>query len=383
MRILGIDPGTKSFDLVVVEDGRVVWEYSIETSRVASDPGSLMDTIREVGRVDAIAGPSGYGVPVTYSRDVVDPWRFAVEVLLLSSSRDIEEGVRRGDPGIMVYKALAETVTELCRAEVPTVFIPGVVHLPTLRPGAKYNRVDLGTADKLAVAVLAVYQFHRGNPREANMMVLEMGYGYNALMVIEEGRITWGLGGTSLGTGMLTAGPLDLEVVAMGRTWARSDVFHGGVMEACGTLDPAMAVEEARRGTGLCREAYESMMESIANAVSGIYARRGIGRLVISGRLISIKELVDDLASRLPGKIHVELLEPLEGAKATKHAAHGYALVVDGLIGGVASSVVERMRIRDACGTALDRASHPRLVEAKRRLLEAYKSSVRNPKLCN
>lgn len=384
VRVLGIDPGTKSFDLVVVEDGRVVWEYSIETSRVAQEPASLMRAIREAGRVDAVAGPSGYGVPVTFSHEVIDPWRFGVEVLLLSRPEDIEEGVRRRDPGIMVYKALAEAVVELCRdRETRTVFIPGVVHLPTLRPGAKYNRVDLGTADKLAVTLLAVYQYYGREPGKANMMVLEMGYGYNALMAVEEGRITWGLGGTSLSTGMLTAGPLDLEVVVMGRSWGRSDVFHGGVMEACGTLEPEEAVEKAKRGQGICKEAYESMMEGMASIIAGIHVRTGISHLVLSGRLTRIKQLVDDLASRLPGSIRVDALEPLEGARETKHAAHGYALVVDGVLGGVAAPVANRMRIMDACGTVLDHVLHPRLAEARKRLREAYVSSVKSPRLCS
>ena len=382
MRILGIDPGTRSFDLVVVEDGRVVWEYSIETGEVAREPGSLLEAIREAGRVDAIAGPSGYGVPVTESRDVVDPRRLAVEVLLLSTEEDIADGVRRGDPGIMVYKALAEAVVALCSDESRrTIFIPGVVHLPTLKPGAKYNRLDLGTADKLAVAALALYQYARDDPGRADMMVLEMGYGYNALMLVEKGRITWGLGGTSLSTGMLTAGPLDLEVVVMGRRWERSDVFHGGVMGACEPLDPGEAVEEARRG-GPCREAYESMMEGIATVIAGIHARRGVRRLVLSGRLTSLKGLVDDLASRLPGTVEVEILPPLEGSRRTKHAAHGYALVVEGLLGGRASRVVESLRVREAGGTALDWVHHPRLEGAKRRLREAYIASVRNPRLC-
>jgi predicted butyrate kinase (DUF1464 family) len=382
LRVLGIDPGTKSFDLALVEDGRVVWEYSIETSRVAREPGALLEAVREAGRVDAIAGPSGYGVPVTESRDVVNPRRLAVEVLLLSTEEDIEEGVRKGDPGIMVYKALAEAVVELCRDESRrTVFIPGVVHLPTLSPGARYNRLDLGTADKLAVATLALYQHAREDPGSASMMVLEMGYGYNALVLVEKGRITWGLGGTSLSAGMLTAGPLDLEVVVAGRCWSRNDVFHGGVMEACGTLDPGEALERARRG-GPCREAYESMIESIATVVAGIHARRGVRRLVLSGRLAGLKSLVDDLASRLPGGLEIENLPPLEGASKTKHAAHGYALVVEGLLGGRAARVVESLRIAEACGTALDWVYHPRLGEAKRRLRNAYIASVRHPKLC-
>ncbi len=386
VRVLGIDPGTRSFDLALVEDGYVVWEASIDTMEVAEKPEKLLEVIESAGEVDAIAAPSGYGVPVTFSWEVLDPRRFAVEVLLLSSERDIEEGVAQGDPGVMVYDALAKTVVALCsRASPPSVFIPGVVHLPTVEPSAKYNRVDLGTADKLAVTVLAAYQAKTllgVEPEKASFMLLEMGYGYNALVLVEKGRIVWGLGGTSLSTGMLTAGPLDLEVVVAGRNWARTDVFHGGVMEACNTLSPEEAYARAKSGGGTCREALEAMLEQIAYTIAGLAARRNVGILILSGRLTRMKQLVEDLASRLPGNIELHLLPPLEGARTTKHAAHGYALVVEGLLGGSARHVVERMRIRDACGTALDHVYHPKLAEARQRLLKAYLETVRSPRLC-
>ncbi len=384
VRVLGVDPGSRSFDLVVVEDGVVVWEKSIDTSVVAENPSSLLEAIHEANRVDIVAAPSGYGVPPTFSEDIVDPWRFAVEILLLSSWDEIVEGVKRGDPGALVYKALAETVVKLIEArDLRAVFIPGVVHLPTLRAGAKINRIDLGTADKLSVTVLAVYQYARSDPSRANFMVLEMGYGYNALMVVEKGKITWGWGGTVLGTGMLTAGPLDLEVVVMGNTWRRSDVFRGGVMEACGTIDPEEAVSKAYSGNALCKEAYESMIEAIATTIAGVYSRKGIDKVVVSGRLASIERLVKDIASRLPSSVEIEPLPLLEGAKKTKHAAHGYALVADGLVGGVAKKVVDHMEIPKACGTVLDKVIHPRLANARERLLRAYTESVKTPKLCS
>lgn len=382
-RVLGVDPGTRSFDLALVENGRVVWEASIDTVRVARDPGVLLEAIREAGEVDAIAAPSGYGVPVTLSHEVVDPERFAVEVLLLSTREAIEEGVERGDPGVMVYKALADTVVELVSWRgVRSVFIPGIIHLPTLRWGAKYNRVDIGTADKLAVTLLALHLESKGHPGDASFLLLEAGYGYNALILVESGRVTWALGGTSLAPGFITAGPLDLEAVAAGGCWGRGDVFHGGVMEACKASDPLEALERAAASGGPCREAYEAMMESIATTIAGIAARRGVKRLLVSGRLSRAQRILDDLASRLPGSIEPEPLGLLEGARASKHAAQGYALVVEGLLGGHASAEVRSMAIPEACGTALDHVWHPRLQEARRRLREAYVASVRNPKLC-
>ncbi|MEB3851222.1 MAG: DUF1464 family protein [Desulfurococcales archaeon] len=381
VRVLGVDPGTRSFDLALVEDGRVEWEASVDTALVARSPEALLEAIREAGSVDAVAAPSGYGVPVTPSGDVVDARRLAVEVLLLSTWGEIEEGVRRGVVGAMVYAALARVVEALASGGGPrSIFIPAVIHLPTLRPGAKYNRVDLGTADKLSVALLASY-LEGGRGR---FMVLELGFGYNALMVVEDGRVTWALGGTSLGPGFITAGPLDLEVVAMGGGWGRLDVFHGGVMEACGASTPEEALERARSSSrGLCAEAYNAMLDSIATAVAAVHTRFGVSRLLVSGRYSASPALLGDLRERLPGGVEVERLGLLEGASRSKHAAQGYALVVEGLLGGRASRAVERMAIPQACGTALDYVAHPRLAQARERVRRAYLESVRSPRLCS
>jgi len=101
MRALGIDPGTRSFDLVVIEEDRVVW------------PETIVKSIEAAGPVDIIAGPSGYGVPVTFNRDITDPRRFALEVLLLTREEDLKRGIKLGKLGIRVYEAITKVAVEL------------------------------------------------------------------------------------------------------------------------------------------------------------------------------------------------------------------------------------------------------------------------------
>ena len=384
MRVLGIDPGTKSFDLVVVEDGRVVWEHSIETSVVTRDPESLIEAIREAGKVDLIAGPSGYGVPVTFNEEIVDPLRFAVEVLLLSRWERLRELVGKGDVGALVYYSLARAVEWLWKSKLPTVYIPGVVHLPTVPRHRKVNRVDMGTADKMAVAVLATHMYTRlfgGDYSNASFILVEAGYGYNAVIGVKNGVIVDGLGGTLASMGLLTIGPIDAEIAALGGQWDRSDVFHGGVFEACKTLDPDEAYSMYRGGIEPCASAYRAMVEGLAKTIAGMASTsmRGVKRVLVSGR---IAEIVKRELEQLLPDLEFHLLPTLEGAEKSKHAAQGYALVGDGLGGGVFRELVERMRIRDACGTVLDHVLHPRLAEARQRLTKAYMESVKNPKLC-
>ncbi|MEM4618809.1 MAG: DUF1464 family protein, partial [Desulfurococcaceae archaeon] len=100
VRAMGIDPGTGSFDIVVVEKNNVVWERSVPTSVLIKNPGIILDFIREAGFVDIIIGPSGYGTPIVCNNDIIDPVVFASEVLLLTSIDDIERGVLNNELGM-------------------------------------------------------------------------------------------------------------------------------------------------------------------------------------------------------------------------------------------------------------------------------------------
>lgn len=385
MRALGIDPGTRSFDLVVIEDGKVVWEDSIDTVTVATRPESLIEAVERAGAVDIIAGPSGYGVPVTRNEDILDPWRFALEVLLLTRERDLEIGVKAGELGIRVYEALAKAVVELWRKKLPVVYIPSTVLLPTVPSHRKVNKLDMGTADKMAIAVLGVLdQSTRLGVEygEVNFILVEMGFGYNAALAVDKGVIIDGLGGTLVPTGFLTIGPIDAELAVMGHQWLRSDVFHGGASEACGTLDMDEVLKRYEQHEQPCAAAVEAMLEGVAKAVRALTLSLPNPReILLSGRHSRHPMLNKLVRERLEEVAPVRQIGGLPGARLAKEAAQGYAVVGEGLAGGRFKELVEHMRIREARGTVLDWVFHPRLKEAKERLRRAYSESVRNPKL--
>ncbi len=69
-RVAGIDPGTVSFDLSVLQDGDPVVEQVFETGSLSEDSAPLLQTLIRHGPYDLIYGPSGYGLPLVRAIDV-------------------------------------------------------------------------------------------------------------------------------------------------------------------------------------------------------------------------------------------------------------------------------------------------------------------------
>ena len=64
-RVIGIDPGTVSLDVCGLVDGRVDLDLTFPTAEALADPERFIQTLAASGRPDLVAGPSGYGLPLT------------------------------------------------------------------------------------------------------------------------------------------------------------------------------------------------------------------------------------------------------------------------------------------------------------------------------
>src|SRR5207247_2730867 len=71
-RVIGIDPGTVSIDLCGLEDGTVFLDRSFPTAAALSDPGAFLAVLTDAGPIDLIAGPSGYGLPLTRAQEATE-----------------------------------------------------------------------------------------------------------------------------------------------------------------------------------------------------------------------------------------------------------------------------------------------------------------------
>ncbi|MGH9258067.1 MAG: DUF1464 family protein [Vicinamibacterales bacterium] len=341
-RVIGIDPGTISIDLCGLDDGRVFVDRSLLTAETLADPAVLLAVLEASQPLDLIAGPSGYGLPLTAARDLTD-----TDIRLAYLAAAGEGG------GIGGLRSLMRA---LARTDLPIVVTPGVVHLPSVPPHRKVNRVDMGTADKVCAAALAIREQamrHGCAEHEVSFVLLELGGAFTAGLAVQGGRIVDGMGGTSGPLGLRAAGALDGEVAFLAGTVSKRMLFEGGAASIARAPDAPETI--ANPGTGAERVAWDAYVESAVKAVAALSVSIGGGRpeVLLSGRFARTAAVREELTHRLAG-IATAVREVTGFAAQAKQGAQGAALLADGLAGGASAALVERLGIREARGTVLD-----------------------------
>jgi predicted butyrate kinase (DUF1464 family) len=341
-RVAGVDPGTVSFDLCVLQDGEAVVERVFESVSLSANPTPLLDALGRHGPYDLVYGPSGYGLPLVAAEDVGE--RELAQMVLVRADE------RAADTGVAGLRSLLRA---LAGSGVPVVFGPGVIHLPSVPRHRKYNRIDIGTADKVCAAAYAIAdQSERSGiaVSDASMVLLELGGAFTAALAITGGEIVDGFGGSSGPLGARAAGALDGEVAyLLGPALRKRTLFTGGALDpqGAGATGDLSALWSSRAHA----EGWRALLEGAAKAVRGLVAvAPDVREIVVSGRLARLPGLVDALGSSLGD---VAPVIALVGGRASA-AACGGAVLADGLAGGSYAPLVEALRVREAAGTALD-----------------------------
>src|SRR5437867_9080912 len=250
-RVIGIDPGTVSIDLCGLDDGRLFLDRSWPTAEALADPARFVAELEAAGPLDVVAGPSGYGLPLTRVQAATEE-----DLRLAFLAAPGETGGIGGLRGL---------VRALARSALPVVLTPGVVHLPTVPAYRKVNRVDMGTADKVCAVALAVVDQARrlGCPLSATAFVLvELGGAFTAAVAVAGGRIVDGAGGSAGALGLRGAGALDGEVAFLAGSVSKDMLFRGGVATVAGWEEGTDPVERlAHPGTARERVASEALIE--------------------------------------------------------------------------------------------------------------------------
>ncbi|HZT80224.1 MAG TPA: DUF1464 family protein [Gemmataceae bacterium] len=334
IRVAGCDPGTSSLDVLLLENGAVADQARFSPEQLRIDPSLPVSWLVDRGPLDLVAGPSGYGLPLVRAADCTER-----EFALMSLVRPDERG-RAG--GVAGFSAV---VRAFAAAPLPVVFLPGVIHLPTVPAHRKINRIDLGTPDKLCVAALAVERLaaERGGYADCHCCAIELGTVFTACVVSHGGRIVDGLGGTSGPVGWGGPGAWDGEAAYLLSPLAKGDLFAGGAAAAAGEV-----------------QHHRGLRESLVKAVMGLQALTPFETIFLSGQLFeTVPDLFNQVREDFDNCGGVRRLSSLPGARV-KHAAQGAAILADGLAGGKHAPLVGHLRLREAAGTVLDWLRHPR-----------------------
>lgn len=294
-RVIGIDPGTKSFDFCGLEDDRVILDTSISTGDIIKDPGLLSGIITKTG-ADLVVGPSGFGIPVTGIRDIGDRELFLISLIKKEDRKSI--------------LGLRKSIDLLKKNELPVYFIPAVIHLPTVPFYRKFNKIDMGTADKLCCAALGVRDQalkYNCDYSETSFILLEMGYGYTAAVAVKDGKIVDGIGGSAGSIGFLSLGGMDSELAYLLGGFDKELVFRGGVKTLTGTPEELMENEDA----------LNAYIEGAVKDVLALTASVKPREILVSGRISRVRGFLMSWRSVLRSR-RLEGLEPSAPKKSRK-----------------------------------------------------------------
>ena len=334
-RVVGIDPGTMSFDLFGLDGDRIILDASIPTKQIASDPESVIGLLKQADPA-LIIGPSGYGIRIKGIAEITPE-----DIFLMSL-------VKGGDKkSILGMRRFIET---LKKHDLPVCFIPGVIHLPTVPLFRKINRIDMGTPDKLCCCALAIRDQaqRRGiDYDQTSFIVLEIGFAHTAAIAVDSGKVVDGIGGTSGGIGFLSMGAMDAELAYLLSGFYKEFMTSRGASSLAGgdIMPEDLAMHD---------DARHALIEGAVKDVLALTSSVTPEEVLLSGRLSGIPQIREELTGQLERFSSVRLLEGFSGARVAKESAQGAALIADGLMHGRYEGIVKIMEIRESRGTVLD-----------------------------
>jgi predicted butyrate kinase (DUF1464 family) len=345
-RVVGIDPGTLSFDLCGLEDGKIFLDLTIPAKEVASNPQSLVDALNAAKPLDLVIGPSGYGLPWVPIQEFSDRELF---LFVLVDERERGHASPLG--------GMRELVACLRASNLPVIFAPGVIHLPTVPAYRKANKIDMGTADKLCCVALGIFdqaRQHHLDYDQTSFIYVEAGGAFTAVLAVQQGQIVDGLGGSNGGPGFYALGALDGELAYLLGQFPKKELFSGGVAYMAGqsSLTPEAAADLLETDPAV-EQAWQAFFEGVSKSVAAeMTVAPDTREILLSGRLCRTPVIQAELVGRLSHFAPVRHINGL--AQTAKEAAQGAALIADGLLGGQFAPLVEVMRLKEAHGTVLD-----------------------------
>lgn len=343
---MGIDPGSLSWDFFALEDDKIILDTSLPTKDLISNPQKAITIINTVKDIDLMVAPSGFGLPLKNVNELTEQDIFFT--LLKFDQKEKNKLVGLGE------------VLRLIKAQnIPGIIVPGVKHLPTVPKYRKINKIDMGTADKICTTVTGIRdQMERFNiaPQDTNFILVEIGYGFTAVLAIENGQIIDGIGGSNI-MGFRACGSLDGELAYLIKNIHKKNIYKGGVAYISGysnlSLKEITLLAEKDEQTKIALKAYLSSVKKAVFGISSSYSNKDkIMEILLAGRGAGLGYFRDKMMSSLKDVAPVRVMNSF--SQITKRAAQGAAFIADGILGGRFEPIIKNLKIEEASGSILD-----------------------------
>jgi predicted butyrate kinase (DUF1464 family) len=344
--VLGIDPGSKSWDFFALKDENIIVDTSIPTKVLVKEPEKILTIIRSIENIDLMSAPSGFGLPLKNLEEMEEKDIFYTLLKFKPEEKDKLIG-------------LGEILRLIKKENVPGVILPGVKHLPTVPRYRKINKIDMGTADKLCTAVTGIrdqMERYETTPENTNFIMVEIGYGFTAVLAIENGQIIDGIGGSNI-MGFRACGSLDGELAYLIKNIKKKNIYKGGVAYIAGYSDLSLKeitlLAEKDKQTKMALEAYISSVKKAVFSISSSFSNKEkIEEILLAGRGAELNYLRNKIIQSLGNEYHVRLMNSY--SQIAKRAAQGAAFIANGLLEGEFEPIINNLKIKESEGSILD-----------------------------
>jgi predicted butyrate kinase (DUF1464 family) len=367
------------FGVDFINDKEIIFlDNTIPSEKVAQNPEILLSEIKPYLPVNAIIGPSGYGLPLSKLSDCNETM---LEQMLpiegsprtFSQNSDVkcgtekqyakttEEKVRGEDTGgVSVNEGIKRLFYKMKEMNLPVYFTPGVIHLPTVPEYRKLNRMDMGTADKLCCVALTIKDQSKRLKIPANktsFILLEMGYGFTAAIAIKNGQVIDGLGGTLGFPGFLGTGHLDGELAIRMGNAPQGILFSGGASSIA--KKPIKNISDLPKHKDVFNLLIESAIKDVACM---LVSHPQPKEIILSGRLCREPVIYKELKKQLNKHYgQIKLHKVIRTAKIAKEATEGAVILGAGILGIKYTDIFKSLKIAEAKGTMFDYITIKRL----------------------
>lgn len=345
-RVLGIDPGSKSWDFFGLEDDKIILDTSLPTKELISDPQKALTIINSVKDIDLMVAPSGFGLPLKDVHELTEQDIFFT--LLKFDQKEKNKLV-----------GLGEVLRLIKTQKIAGIIVPGVKHLPTVPRHQKINKIDMGTADKICTAVTGIrdqIERFKISPEDTNFIMVEIGYGFTAVLAIENGQIIDGIGGSNI-MGFRACGSLDGELAYLIKTIHKKNIYKGGVAYISGysnlSLKEITLLAKKDNQTKLALKAYLSSVKKAVFGISSSFTSKDkIKEVLLAGRGSDLVYFREKMIRGLKDVAPVRTMKSF--SQISKRAAQGAAFIANGILGGRFEPIIDNLKIKEASGSILD-----------------------------